>query len=193
MTGLVARQGVPALVVALLLEHELDLASGLQEGRVPPGPGQVFIEIRVLSAQLRDELDEAIGEFRIAFALSGGSPARPSSLAYVYALARDTLAGGNPVYLSSLGHAYALAGNVVQARRALHELDELSKRRYVSPYEKAVVHAGLGENEEAFALLEGAYAERAGALVYLQVEPRLDRLHADPRFGNLVKRVGLAP
>ncbi len=139
------------------------------------------------------EHQNAIGEFQIAFALSGGGPARPSSEAYLYALARDALTGGNPVYLSSLGHAYAVAGNVVAARHVLGELDELAKRRYVSPYEKAVIHAGLGENEEAFAWLEKAYAERAGWLVYLQVEPRLDPLRSDPRFGNLVKRVGLAP
>ncbi|MBI3697287.1 MAG: winged helix-turn-helix domain-containing protein [Acidobacteria bacterium] len=141
----------------------------------------------------KGEYQRAIGEFHIAYALSGGSPARPSSLAYLYALERGVLAGGNPVYLSSLGHAYAVAGNVVEARKALGELDELSKRRYVSPYEKAVIHAGLGENEEAFAWLEKAYGERAGGLVYLPVEPRLDQLRADPRFGNLVKRVGLAP
>ena len=142
----------------------------------------------------KGEYQTAIGEFQIAYALSGGSPVRPSSLAYAYALARGTIAAGNPVYLSSLGHAYALAGNVVEARKVLRELDELSKHhRYVSPYERAVIHAGLGETEEAFAWLEKAYAERAGWLVYLQVEPRLDRLRADPRFANLVKRVGLAP
>ena len=146
-----------------------------------------------MAHEQKREYQKAIGEFQIAFMLSGGSPVAPSSLAHAYAVARDALAGGNPVYLSSLGHAYALAGNVVEARKVLGELDELSRQRYVSPYEKAVIHVGLGETEQAFVWLEKAYAERAGWLVYLQVEPRLDRLRTDPRFGNLVKRVGLAP
>jgi TolB-like protein/Tfp pilus assembly protein PilF len=134
---------------------------------------------------------KSIAEFQIAFALSGGNVARPGSEAYLYALDRGTLAGGNPVYLSSLGHAYAMAGNTVLARQSLSELDQLAKQRYVSPYERAVVHAGLGETEPAFSWLEKAYAERVGWLVSLQVDPRLDRLRADPRFGNLVRRVGL--
>ncbi len=145
-----------------------------------------------MAYEQKGDYQRAIGEFHIAYLLSGGSPARPSSLAYIYALERGVVGGGNPVYLSSLGHADALAGNIVEARKVLGELDELAKHRYVSPYERAVVHAGLGETEEAFAWLEKAYAERAGWLVYLQVEPRLDRLRSDPRFGDLVRRVGLA-
>src|SRR5712692_4487276 len=73
-----------------------------------------------MAFEQKGEYQKAIGEFHIAYALSGGSPARPSSLAYVYAVERGSLAGGNPVYLSSLGHAYAAAGNAVGARKALH-------------------------------------------------------------------------
>jgi len=139
------------------------------------------------------EYQKAIGEFQIAYVLSGGSPVRPSSMAHAYAAARDAVSGGNPVYLSSLGHAYAVLGNVREARNVLAELEELSKRRYVSPYEKAILHAGLGETEQALEWLEKAYRERSGWMIYLQAEPRLDRLRSDPRFGNLVRRVGLAP
>ncbi len=144
-----------------------------------------------MAYEQKGEYQGAIGKFQIAYTLSGGSPTRPSSLAYIYALERGVLSGGNPAYLSSLGHAYAAAGNVVEARKALGELDELAKQRYVSPYEKVIIHAGLGETDEAFAWLEKAFAERAAWMVYLQVEPRLDRLRSDPRFGDLVRRVGL--
>jgi len=146
-----------------------------------------------MAYEQKRDYPKAIGELQIAFALSGGSPAPLSSMAHAYAQARDAVSGGNPVYLSSLGHAYAVAGNVEEARKALRELDELSKRRYVSPYEKAIVHAGLGETEQTFSWLEKAYSDRSGWLVYLQVEPRLERLRADPRFSSLVKRVGLLP
>ena len=146
-----------------------------------------------MAYEQKREYQKAIGELEIAFALSGGGPFPLSSQAHAYAVASDALSGGNPVYLSSLGYAYAAAGNVLGARQVLRDLDELSRRRYVSPYEKAVIHAGLGETEQAFDWLEKAYAERAGWLIYLQVEPRLDRLRSDPRFGHLVRRVGLAP
>jgi len=146
-----------------------------------------------MAYEQKREYPKAVGEFQMAFALSGGSPAPPSSQAHAYAVAREALSGGNPVYLSSLGHAYALAGNVVEARKVLRELDELSKHRYVSSYEKALVHAGLGETEQAFGWLEKAYGERSGWLIYLQVEPRLDRLRSDPHFRTLVRRVGLVP
>jgi DNA-binding winged helix-turn-helix (wHTH) protein/TolB-like protein/Tfp pilus assembly protein PilF len=139
------------------------------------------------------EYQNAIAELQIAYVLSGGSPAPLSSMAHAYAVARDAVSGGNPVYLASLGHAYAVLGNVPEAHKVLGELDELSKRRYVSPYEKAVVHVGLGETEQALEWLEKAYGERSGWLIYLQVEPRLDRLRSDRRFGDLVRRVGLAP
>jgi tetratricopeptide (TPR) repeat protein len=139
------------------------------------------------------EYPRALGEFQIAFLLSGGSPAPASSMAHAYAIARDAASGGNPVYLSSLGHAYAVMGNVVEARKALAELDELSRLRYVSPYERAIIHLGLGETEQALVRLEAAYQERSGWLIYLQVEPRLHTLRTHPRLVSLANRVGLTP
>jgi DNA-binding winged helix-turn-helix (wHTH) protein/TolB-like protein/tetratricopeptide (TPR) repeat protein len=146
-----------------------------------------------MAYEQKREYQKAIGEFQIAYILSGGSPAPLSSMAHAYAVARDAVSGGNPVYLSSLGHAYALLGNVVEARKVLGELDELSQRRYVSPYERAILHAALGETGQALDWLEKAYQQRSGWMLYLPVEPRLDPLRPDPRFGNLVRRVGLSP
>jgi hypothetical protein len=56
-----------------------------------------------------------------------------------------------------------------------------------------VVHVGLGANDKAFEYLERAYEERSGSLIYLKVEPILDPLRSDPRFQDLVRRVGLPP
>ena len=97
----------------------------------------------------------------------------------------------NPTYLASLGHGYAMAGQGAEARKLLQELRELSKQRYVLPYCFAVIHAGLGEKDEAFAYLEKGYQERDSWLNQLKVEPRLDGLRSDPRFADLVRRVGL--
>jgi len=90
-----------------------------------------------------------------------------------------------------LGRAYALAGQRDKAQKALDELREMSKQRYVSPYLIAVVYAGLGDKDQAFAWLEKAYQDRSFFLIWLNVEPRFDSLRDDSRFADVVRRVGL--
>jgi eukaryotic-like serine/threonine-protein kinase len=93
---------------------------------------------------------------------------------------------------SGLGHAYALSGNKSEAQKVLTHLNELSSRNYVSPYSRAIIYAGLGEKDQVFAWLDRAYQERSYFLaVYLPTDSRLDSLHADPRFVDLKRRVGL--
>jgi hypothetical protein len=67
----------------------------------------------------------------------------------------------------------------------------LSNRRYVSPYSIALIYTGLGEKEQAFAWLEKAYEDRSSLMIYLKVEPMLDSLRSDPRFTDLLHRIGL--
>jgi hypothetical protein len=68
-------------------------------------------------------------------------------------------------------------------------LKEPSKWTYLSPYDIAVVYAGLGERDQALAWLERAYQERCGFITVLKVDPRLDSLRSDPRFQDLVRRM----
>jgi serine/threonine-protein kinase len=96
-----------------------------------------------------------------------------------------------PVALGLLGYAYAAAGRKAEARKALAELQAISGRRFVSPYEIARIYVGLGEKEQAFEWLEKAYQGRSDLLTRLQVDPTLDSLRSDPRFAHLVRRVGL--
>jgi DNA-binding winged helix-turn-helix (wHTH) protein/Tfp pilus assembly protein PilF len=105
--------------------------------------------------------------------------------------ARTLLDG--PLPLAGLGHAYAAAGDARGARKILRELERLSKERYVCPYDVAGIHAGLGERDEAFKYLERACEERSSWLIFLAVEPGLDALRADPRFADLLRRIGLHP
>lgn len=74
----------------------------------------------------------------------------------------------------------------------LEELNELSKRRYVPPYRLAEIYAALGQPDQAFVYLEKAYQAHAMHLCNLKVEPTLDPLRSDPRFTDLLRRVGLA-
>ena len=79
-----------------------------------------------------------------------------------------------------------------EANEMLNELNELAKRQYVSAYEVAKIHVALGNSEQAFQLLTKAYAEHAFHLVNLNVCPQLNSVRSDPRFQDLVQRVGLA-
>jgi len=97
----------------------------------------------------------------------------------------------NEAVAADLGHVYAVSGRKDEARKVIDELKELSKRKYVSSYHVALIYLGLGEKDQAFEWLDNAYRERSDLLVYLRVEPRLDSLRSDPRFVDLVRRVGL--
>jgi TolB-like protein len=74
----------------------------------------------------------------------------------------------------------------------LNELNELAKRQYASAYEVATIYVALGNNEEAFQLLAKAYAERSFHLVNLNVSPQFKSVRSDPRFQDLVQRIGLS-
>ena len=105
----------------------------------------------------------------------------------------STLSTGNTFMVASLSHAYAVGGQRDEALKLLAELQEQSKRKYVSPYAVAIGYAGLGEQGHVFEWLEKAFAERSGWLVLLKVEPRFDNLRADRRFAELLQRIGLEP
>jgi TolB-like protein/tetratricopeptide (TPR) repeat protein len=119
--------------------------------------------------ELKGEFDQAISEYQTAIALSGNLNGR----------------------IGSLGHAYALAGRKNDARQILKRLKERSRNGYVSPYHTALVYIGLDEKEEAFAWLEKAQHDRYWMMAFLKVDPRLDPLRSDPRFQDLLRRVGL--
>jgi TolB-like protein/Flp pilus assembly protein TadD len=93
--------------------------------------------------------------------------------------------------LAKLGHGYAVAGRRDEARVVLTQLNALSCKTYVSPYDLALVHLGLQENDEAFAWLQRAVEQRSLWLGYLGVEPQLDPLRSDPRFQSLRRSVDL--
>ncbi len=84
-----------------------------------------------------------------------------------------------------------MAGRRAEAEKALAELGALSKTRYVSAFPIAWVYLGLGNKDRAFDWLEKAYGERAGMLVYLNVERAFDPLRSDRRFGDLLRRLSL--
>jgi TolB-like protein/DNA-binding winged helix-turn-helix (wHTH) protein/Tfp pilus assembly protein PilF len=98
----------------------------------------------------------------------------------------------SPGVIGVLIRAYAQAGRRSDALRLLAELQTRRKAGYVPTGAFVNAYLGLGENEQAFAWLEQAYKEQSNILQFLKVHPYFDPLRADPRFEDLVRRVGLA-
>jgi hypothetical protein len=85
--------------------------------------------------------------------------------------------------------AHAAAGDRTTALSALQELEAGSG--YVPAYEIAKIHLALADRERSLQWLERAAAERAHSMVFLRVDPQLAGLRDSPRFGELVRKVGL--
>jgi len=95
--------------------------------------------------------------------------------------------------LAALGHTYAVAGRRSEAHQVLAQLEGLSKQHNISPSDVATIYAGLSEKDQAFAWLRKACEERVGGVTTLKVNPKFDGLRSDPRFADLLRRIGLAP
>jgi TolB-like protein/Tfp pilus assembly protein PilF len=102
----------------------------------------------------------------------------------------DSPSRWNSLYVIAL--AYAKMGDRPNCERAINEFEEIGKTRYVRRFYMASVYATLGDKDKAFAELEKAYAERDSFLGRLLEDPFMDPLRNDPRFADMLKRIGLA-
>jgi serine/threonine-protein kinase len=101
------------------------------------------------------------------------------------------LSGGSPLMRAALAQTFAAAGAPEKAIEIADELNELAKQRYVAPHFFAGIYVGLGEHDRAIEYLEKSCAEHCHWLIYLHVDPSMDDLRNDPRFQDLLRRVGL--
>ncbi len=100
------------------------------------------------------------------------------------------LSGDSPDEPASLALAYALSGKKGEARKILEELKQQSKRKYIAPSTFASLYGALGESDQAFAWFDKAREERDNLMILLNVEPMFDQFRSDPRFTDLIRRVG---
>jgi serine/threonine-protein kinase len=120
--------------------------------------------------------DDALAEIRKAFELAGG----------------ENREDGTKRINDSLGIIYARAGRRSDALKLVARMDDQEKQgKYLYAFTRAGIYAQLGDKDEAFRSLEKAYEERSPAMADLKVALPLDKLRDDPRFAELVKRVGL--
>ncbi len=118
--------------------------------------------------------DKAIAEFKKAGLLQGGQGRGELSFS-----------------LAGLGHVYGVSGKKAEAWAVLDKLKQMSRQEYIPAVHIALVYEGLGEKDQAFAWLEEGYKERAFQMQALNSDPRWDSLRSDPRFKDLMRRVGL--
>jgi Flp pilus assembly protein TadD len=99
----------------------------------------------------------------------------------------------NSRVVSFLGYALAKSGRRAEARAELEALLKLSAERYIPPYNFAMIYNGLGERDKTLAWLERGVEQRDPRMVFLKVEPKWNNLRSDPRFQDLMRRVGFTP
>ena len=95
------------------------------------------------------------------------------------------------VFIGQIGYLYATEGKKDKAYEYLAELEERSRKGYVSSFWVAFIYFGLGETNKLFEWLEKAYEERDCNLIYITVPPPFDPLRSDPRYQQLLKKMGL--
>jgi len=142
-------------------------------------------ELRVLQAAQPDE-PEALWDLGIALIDKG----QPEDAIPVL---EEALSASNrsPGVMGTLASAYAHAGRRDDALRLIAELKKRRKAGYIPAKPFVEAYLGLGENDQAFDWLEQAYKEHSNILELIKVDPELDPLRGDPRFADLVHRVGL--
>jgi len=125
--------------------------------------------VSALALEQMGELEKARTEFRVSADLSGRWP----------------------LFVAGYGHACATAGDREEALRIVAELQDTSVRKYVSSFAVAAVYAGWQDRDLTLDWLEKAYDERATWMIFLNVHPYFDFLRSEPRFQNLVRKIGL--
>jgi tetratricopeptide (TPR) repeat protein len=126
--------------------------------------------VSALALEQKGQLEKAIPEFRASADLSGRWP----------------------LFVGAYGHACAAAGNRDEALKIIAELRDTSVRKYVSSFAVATVYAGSRDTDRTLDWLEKAYEERGTWMIFLNVHPYFDFLRAEPRFQNLLRKMGLA-
>jgi DNA-binding winged helix-turn-helix (wHTH) protein/TolB-like protein/Flp pilus assembly protein TadD len=149
--------------------------------------------------------DEAIEQFQKCLDMEPYSWTPHNGLAWVYeeqgkydeAIAEyqkaKSLTGNNAGILCGFGSVYAALGKRAEARNMIAQMQKLSKQRYVSAYLLAQVYARLGEKDEALAWLQKGYEDGDIWMKWLKVDRMFDSVRPDPRFQELLRRIGLGP
>lgn len=167
-------------------------------------PLNLLIKIRIgFIAIFEGDYDAAIDQFNKICDMEPNYALAHNSLMTTYAMKEmyeEAIAAGEKMlelgphsvaYLGVFGHITARAGKIDKAKEILFELEERSKKGYVSSFWVAVLYLGLEDIDKAFEWLEKAYEERDGSMIYVTVPPLFDPVRSDPRYKQLLIKMGL--
>lgn len=144
--------------------------------------------IRELDASLAVRPDDALALWYLGFSLIGkGNPQAAIPPLERAASISDRSSGA----IGILARAYGHAGRRSDALRLINELNRRRQKEYVPTAAFVQAYVGLGDYDQAFAWFERAYQEKSNILQWLKVEPFPDAMRSDPRFTDLLHRVGL--
>jgi TolB-like protein/Flp pilus assembly protein TadD len=151
-------------------QRNLDLALQLIDLTIEQNPhfAAAYWTLGLVQDQ-RGELDEAIAAFKRAIELSPPSPR----------------------ILGALGGVLAKAGKRDEARKILDQLEKLAAKRYISPFEPALINFNLGRRSEGFTLLTKAFADRCFEVITIHIDPRFDGIRSDPQYKDLFQKLSL--
>ena len=176
------------------------LAEAQRARELDPLSDQTLLNLAIAS-RAAAKYDQAVEELRKSLAKDPQRPRAHFFLGVTYLEKGDLKEGvteletavelskGNPRYLAYLGYAKAASGKRREAQEILDKLERLSRQQYVTPVGMAMIHMGLGEKQKVLASLEEAYQTHDGELTRIATDHRLDVLHSDPHFQDLLQRV----
>jgi TolB-like protein/Tfp pilus assembly protein PilF len=184
--------------------HQFDKAAAEQKNaqRVAPLMALVNMDVAALAYYQR-HYDEAIDLYEKAHTLDPNFTPVPFVIGQIYERkgaydraideCRKALndSPDDPAILPTLGYAYARAGRKGEAVTILNKFLQARQEHYVSPFMIALLYTSLDKKDEAIDWLNKAYEERDPQVIWVHLDPQLDSLHSDPRFGGLLQRMGI--
>ena len=188
------------------LRFDESRVQGERAQELDPLSSNAFSELALLYWMTR-QYDESIAQFQKALDLYPNTAVIRTGLAWAYAMKHmypqalaefgkipdqdKAMAAENQFVASGLGWVYSLAGRQADALKIAQELKELSTHAYIDFYGPATIYAGLGDKDETVRLLERAYEQHSASMPYLAADPSWYSIRSDPRYANLLRRMGL--
>jgi tetratricopeptide (TPR) repeat protein len=192
--------------LAMRRHFDQSIAEGKQAQQLDPLSPDILTNLGFTLVMMQ-QYDESIAQFRKVLDLKSNVPVVHAFTAVAFAMKgmhRQALAEYDQIsdqdkavssetqlIADTLGWIYAVSGRRADALKIAEEFRQLSTHAYVDFYQLATIYAGLGEKDEAFRLLEKGYKEHSGAMPYLAVDPFWYGLRSDPRYTDLIRRMGL--
>jgi TolB-like protein/Tfp pilus assembly protein PilF len=201
----ISHHGYSELLLARARFDE-SIAEGMRALEIDPLSPQIVADLAYTYLVMR-RYDEAIAQQQKALDLDPNAAWIRHDMAHAYtlkgayaqAIAEEdkipvhakVVASENKLIASGIGWIYAVSGRRADALKIAEQFKDLASHAYVDFYQVAEIYAALGDKDEAFRLLEKAYEEHSSNMPFLAVDPFWDGIRSDPRFADLLRRVGL--